>query len=68
MPRLIWTPPALADVQRLFHFLASKDKDAARRAITAIRAGVEVLAQQPHLGRPVEVLSRLADHPLTRSL
>ena len=54
MPRLIWTPPALADVQRLFRFLASKDKRATQRAVAAIRAGVEVLAQQPHLGRPVE--------------
>lgn len=54
MPRLIWTPPALADVQRLYLFLALKDADAAQRAVKAIRAGAEILVHQPHIGRPVE--------------
>lgn len=51
---MIWSPSALADVQRLYRFLVVKDKDAARRAIKAIRAGVKILAYQPHSGRPVE--------------
>lgn len=54
MPRLIWTPSALADVQRLYRFLASKDETAARRTIKAIRAGVKILAHQPKAGRPIE--------------
>lgn len=54
MPHLIWSPPALADVQRLYRFLAIKDVDAARRAIKALRAGVKILAHQPEAGRPVE--------------
>jgi len=54
VPRLIWTPPALADVQRLYRFLVPKDEVAARRAIKAIRAGVKILAHQPEVGRPVE--------------
>lgn len=54
MPRLIWTEPALADVQRLYRFLARKDIDAARRAVAAIRSGVRVLSRQPSLGRPVD--------------
>ncbi|WP_303285730.1 type II toxin-antitoxin system RelE/ParE family toxin [Marinobacter sp. SS8-8] len=54
MPRLIWSPPAIADVQRLYRFLAMKDGDAARRAIKTIRAGVKILAHQPEAGRPVE--------------
>jgi len=54
VPRLIWTPPALADVQRLYRFLAPKDADAAQRAVKAIRAGVKILAHQPRFGRPVE--------------
>lgn len=54
MSRLIWTAPALADVQRLYRFLAPKDIDAARRAVKAIRSGVKVLAHQPSLGRPIE--------------
>lgn len=54
MPRLIWTPAALADIQRLHRFLAPKDADAARRAVKAIRTGVKVLAYQPQIGRPVD--------------
>lgn len=54
MPKLIWTPEALADVQRLYRFLASRDEGAARRAVQAIRAGVKILAQRPRIGRPVE--------------
>ena len=54
MPRLIWTLPALADVQRLYQFLALKDADAAQHAVKAVRAGAKMLAHQPHIGRPLE--------------
>ncbi len=54
MPRLIWTPAALADVQRLYRFLAERDVEAARRVVKALRSGVQILAHQPRLGRPVE--------------
>lgn len=54
MPRLIWLPPALRDVQRLHRFLAEKNGDAAKRAVKAIRDGVKVLAHQPAVGRPAE--------------
>ena len=56
MPRLIWTPSALLDVQRLYRFLVVKYPDAARRAVKAIRQGVKVLEQQPTVGRPVEAM------------
>ena len=54
MPRLIWSQPALLDVQRLYRFLAPKNPDAAKRAVGAIRQGMKVLGQQPGVGRPVE--------------
>ena len=54
MPRLIWSPQALKDVQRVYRFLAPKNLDAAKRAVKAIRLGVRVLEQQPGMGRPVE--------------
>lgn len=57
MPRLIWTPPALADVQRLYRFIAPKNPEAARRAAKSIRAAVKILEHQPQLGRPVEDLA-----------
>jgi plasmid stabilization system protein ParE len=54
MPRLIWSSPALLDVQRLHHFLATRNIDAAKRAMKAIREGVTIIAQQPGIGRPTE--------------
>jgi plasmid stabilization system protein ParE len=54
MPRLIWSPSALRDVQRLHRFLVYTNPDAAQRAVKAIRAGVRVIAQHPEIGRPAE--------------
>ncbi len=54
MSRLIWSQPALLDVQRLYRFLAAKNMDAARRAIQTLRQGVKVLGYQPGIGRPIE--------------
>jgi plasmid stabilization system protein ParE len=54
MPRLKWSQPALLDVARLHHFLAPKSRDAAKRAVKAIRQGVKALGKYPEMGRPVE--------------
>jgi plasmid stabilization system protein ParE len=53
MPSVRWTPTALQDVQRLYRFLAARNPAAAQRAVAALRAGVQVLAEQPAIGRPV---------------
>lgn len=54
MSRLIWSQPALLDVQRLYRFLPPKNLDAAKRAVKAIRPGVKLLGEQPGVGRPTE--------------
>lgn len=54
MPRLIWSERSLADLERLYRFLAGKDRDAAIRAVKAIRAGVRILEHQPLMGRLAE--------------
>jgi len=51
LPHLIWTPEALADVQRLYRFLAPANPDAAQRAVKVIREGVQILARHAHAGR-----------------
>ena len=56
MPRLKWSQPGLLDVARLHDFLAPKSRDAAKRAIKAIRMGMKALARHPQIGRPVEGL------------
>lgn len=54
MPRLIWSPNALADIQRLYRFLAEKNLAAAKRAVRVIRESMELVAAQPGVGRPAE--------------
>lgn len=54
MPRLIWSPRALADIQRIYRFLANKNQDAASRAVKTIRAGSNILAQHPEIGRRMD--------------
>ncbi|HTX75766.1 MAG TPA: type II toxin-antitoxin system RelE/ParE family toxin [Terracidiphilus sp.] len=54
MPRLRWTPQSLRDVTHLHDFLAPKSREAAKRAVKAIRQGVKLLARFPEMGRPVE--------------
>ena len=54
MPPLKLSQPALLDVSRLHDFLAPKSRDAAKRAIKAIRQGIKALRKHPEIGRPVE--------------
>jgi len=54
MSRLRWSQSALLDVARLHAFLAPKSRDAAKRAVKAIRQGVKALGKHPEIGRPVE--------------
>lgn len=54
MPRLIWTPESLRDVQRCYRFLAPKTPEAASRAVRAIREGMRLVADHPGAGRPVD--------------
>ena len=56
MPPLKWTQSALRDIARRHDFLAEQNRDAARRAIQTIRAGVKALEKHPEIGRPVEDL------------
>ena len=54
MPRLIWSPSALLDIQRLYRFLAEKNIGAAQQAVKIIRESLKILTKQPGVGRPVE--------------
>ncbi len=56
MSRLKWSPQSLRDVGRLHDFLSPKSRDAAKRAVKAIRQGVKLLGKHPGMGRPVEEL------------
>ena len=54
MSRVIWSPAALLDVQRLYRFLALQNIDSAKQAVKALRKGVKVLQLQSGIGRPID--------------
>src|SRR5580700_8208965 len=56
MPRLKWTPQSLRDVARLHDFLLPMSREAAKRAVKAIRQGVKLLGKHPRMGRPADEL------------
>jgi plasmid stabilization system protein ParE len=41
---------------RLHEFLAPKSREAAKRAVKAIRQGLKLLGKHPEMGRPVDEL------------
>ncbi|RSZ30838.1 type II toxin-antitoxin system RelE/ParE family toxin [Variovorax beijingensis] len=56
MPQVRFAPAALRDLQRPREFLRPKNPAAAQRAAETIIKAVQVLRQQPMVGRPVEDL------------
>lgn len=54
MPQVRYSPPALRDLQRLREFSRAKNPAAARRAGETIINALNVLGQQPQIGRPVD--------------
>lgn len=56
MPHLIWLESAVAGLQRAYNFLASKNPEAARGAIQAIRDKSQLLEKYPNAGRPAHDL------------
>lgn len=56
MPKVVYAPAAIRDLQRLRNFLRAKNPDAARRAGEAIRLGVKILGTHPRLGRLLDDL------------
>ena len=49
--QIVYTRIGLANLERLYRFLAEKNPDAATRAIRTIRDKIKVLARHPRLGR-----------------
>ena len=56
MPRVIFSPAAFRDLQRLREFLREKSPAAAMRSAQVIIKAVQVLGLQPGIGRPAEDL------------
>jgi plasmid stabilization system protein ParE len=52
--RVVYSPNALANLERAFEFLTQHDPAAAVTAAAAIQSAVDALAVHPLIGRPVQ--------------
>ena len=56
MAALIWTVPALSDLDRIADYIALEDPEAAERVVQRVFRHIEQLAEQPESGsKPVEL-------------
>jgi len=56
-PVVVWSPRALACIQRLYSFLAEKNLGAAKKAAELILQQADLLEIFPNAGRPAEDLN-----------
>ncbi len=54
MPSIKYSAQAIADLKRLHDFLATQDKEVAKRAVLVIRDALQKIAIMPERFRPVE--------------
>ena len=59
MPQVKYAPGAIRDLQRLRAFLQPKNPLAAKRAGDTIMKAMQILGQQPQIGRPVDGLPEM---------
>ncbi len=52
--RLQWTASALADITRLYDFLAPLNQKAAARTVQSLTAAPNNLRASPYMGKPLE--------------
>ncbi len=52
MPTLNWHPDALADIARLYDFLATSSATAAQRSVLVIQEAAAKIAENPGIGTP----------------
>jgi len=53
--RVVWSPEARQDLREIYLYLAADNPDAARVLQKRIKQGVELLRDNPHIGRPGRV-------------
>ena len=54
LAQVVYSPRALAHLERVFEFLAAEDPRSASRAVRAIRGAITTLGDHPLIGRAVE--------------
>ena len=55
MTRLVFSPSALQDIERLTEFLMESDPVAASATIDVLTGGLNILKDHPLVGRPAEL-------------
>ena len=53
--KVIWSPEARQDLRDIYLYLATENPDASRALQERIKQGVQLLRDNPHIGRPGRV-------------
>jgi hypothetical protein len=53
--RIVFSPKALQDLERLTDFLIQTDKNAALTTIELIKEAIQILSQHPYIGRTFDL-------------
>jgi plasmid stabilization system protein ParE len=53
--RIVFSPKALQDLERLTDFLIQTDKNATLTTIELIEGAIQILSQHPHIGRTCDL-------------
>jgi len=56
MPRVVFSPAAMRDMDRLRNFLKEKNLVASKKAVSTILSSLRILETFPNIGRPIEDL------------
>ncbi len=60
MARLIWTEPALSDLEEIAEYIALDNSDAAKKLVHKVFQKLERLEQHPHSGRKPPELKKMS--------
>jgi len=62
MAQIVWTDPAVSDLDAIADYIALDKPDAASRLVRRVFERVEILAEHPELGSRIPELSRLSHY------
>jgi plasmid stabilization system protein ParE len=63
LARIVYSEPALGDLERIVDFLVESDAAAALEALRQVRSAISILASHPRIGR--RVLGRMRELVIT---
>jgi plasmid stabilization system protein ParE len=62
MPKIVWLPSALSDIERIYEYISEKSQEAAQKIALHIKSSALQLSQFPDLGKPLQEEPGMRDY------